>query len=1466
MKRLCLVIFAFALFLNTLVGAQQAGDNVNVLPVVPPVDGDGFPVPDWYLKGDGYLQRQVEPTIAASTLNQDHLLAFFNDYRAVDQVAGDVGLGEGNVAVAALKIVSLFMPPALGSNLPRLQLVPPMNAAEAWIGGARSTNGGYSWSGFYVPGAPAEFYDDQAPPMFSQDAPIYGMEAATDPVLAAGPCGTFYVVGVAFTRGGESNIFVARYRDTNNIEDGDPFVYEGMTVIESGNNAEHGYFLDKPDIEVDPFRFAVAKGQPSAPVDECSHRVYVTYSTFNGLTKDGKVQTKMNFAVSEDGGETFTTQKIHKNFNQNQGSAIAIDPRPGTPTETGGGTIHVFWRHFFDPHAMIHTMSTTYGARWTAPVIISDPPLVPFDQPTISVEAAETLFPADRYPNTLNPGFPETAFRSNAFPTAAVAVHLPEGIDPDDAQPGDWIATPYVAWQERVGADGQPGIVMMRSQDEGVTWSGFSPLTGDDGPRQAVDKRQRDEPFDPYLVMPPGAPLPGDLNYQHTRPAGGQVQPKLSFAGGRLMLTFYESRGRIADYGSGGEYIESSPDLVSFTPYLTGYDRVMDFRGTLLNPADGTYASPAGVQISRYPIRGGADLSDGQDLLDVAAINAPCFPDDPTATEVCVRQVNHTNDPTSALGTSPFIGDYPDTVPFVQFIPEGDGWRWTIKASDVPNRGFHAIWTDNRHLLPPTQVYDEDGFKISLAEANVAVWDAYQLYGPPGIGGPCINPGSRNTDVLTSRVNTDVIVRAPTTFKQLDADRGFPFSVSNQTAQFRRFTVTIIDGDEFATLSPIENADGTWVDEDQKTIIVFPYSSAALTLFVPLPPGVEPGEVDRTEEVGTLRIQVVFDEYTDDPVIGTNSDSDPALWPDCATECFVGTLSFNAYQGNPPVGRIDNTAEEFGPSIGDAFVINWDLDNAFVINNYLDNAFVINTSDPNAFVINASDPNAFVINAFVINAFVINSSLAKAGGEGEKKIYGVTDVVWTMQPGSSNTAGSFLPLVNIDDAELYLANEEYAFQLIVDIPSSYGSAPECSEYASSVYQQQVLSNVVQNPADPNAFVINKSPENAFVINGQEPNAFVINSTFALAPAESQSKRTGALWKVGEPINDDEGRAAPPSNQVRVTLRAFQLVENPTHEYNPGEGGWVPSVAVADIGCGGAVGESPFDCFTIDGPNLIPSSNVVATPENPLTVDRCGVLEFDAGAFTVSNPNLKEGTTDAVTRAIDEFQHHGFFLVRRDSTGQEIFKIWIGEFTAPKTLLVDDSVSSPALAFDIPSSVEEGSYTLVFFADDPLKVSEYDETDNTLEFPIVVESGARFEGLQSPLLEENKLSALGANSGSAVPLKWQYVNSSGAPVDSGDANPIITFSGWTGSCDSFDPESSPNITFVTDEDPGSSGLRYDALSKSWQFNWQTKFPETWEGPASGDPGDTLPGGCYEIELISTFSCDEQSDGPFLVQLR
>ena len=109
MKRLILTALLALLTIVTPVLAQQAGTNVNVLPVVLPIDldGDGYPDdPDWYLKGDGYLQRQLEPTIAVSTRNPDHLVAFFNDYRAVD-IGDDIGLGEGEMAALTLKAARL---------------------------------------------------------------------------------------------------------------------------------------------------------------------------------------------------------------------------------------------------------------------------------------------------------------------------------------------------------------------------------------------------------------------------------------------------------------------------------------------------------------------------------------------------------------------------------------------------------------------------------------------------------------------------------------------------------------------------------------------------------------------------------------------------------------------------------------------------------------------------------------------------------------------------------------------------------------------------------------------------------------------------------------------------------------------------------------------------------------------------------------------------------------------------------------------------------------------------------------------------------------------------------------------------------------------------------------------------------------------------------------------------------------
>src|SRR5512134_3196986 len=105
--------------------AQVPGRNVNVI--------SGTTLPD----GDPFLQRQNEPTVAASTRNPLHLLAGANDYRTVDLP----GLPEDRVI------------------------------GDAWLGLYKSLDGGLTWKSNLLPGFPQ---DHTATGLAS---PLHGMEA-----------------------------------------------------------------------------------------------------------------------------------------------------------------------------------------------------------------------------------------------------------------------------------------------------------------------------------------------------------------------------------------------------------------------------------------------------------------------------------------------------------------------------------------------------------------------------------------------------------------------------------------------------------------------------------------------------------------------------------------------------------------------------------------------------------------------------------------------------------------------------------------------------------------------------------------------------------------------------------------------------------------------------------------------------------------------------------------------------------------------------------------------------------------------------------------------------------------------------------------------------------------------------------------------------------------------------------------
>ena len=105
----------------------------------------GTTLPD----GDPFLQRQNEPSIAASTRNPQHLLAGANDYRTVDL-------------------------PGLTDDLEN---------GDAWLGIYRSTDEGLTWKSTLLPGYPQ---DTTAVGLAS---PLHGFSAAADPTVRAGANG-----------------------------------------------------------------------------------------------------------------------------------------------------------------------------------------------------------------------------------------------------------------------------------------------------------------------------------------------------------------------------------------------------------------------------------------------------------------------------------------------------------------------------------------------------------------------------------------------------------------------------------------------------------------------------------------------------------------------------------------------------------------------------------------------------------------------------------------------------------------------------------------------------------------------------------------------------------------------------------------------------------------------------------------------------------------------------------------------------------------------------------------------------------------------------------------------------------------------------------------------------------------------------------------------------------------------------
>jgi hypothetical protein len=795
--------------------AQIPGENVNM------VTGTSWP------GGDPFLQRQNEPSIAVSSENPQHLLAGANDYRSVD-LPNPLDLCPGC---------------ALASQKPKMP-------GDAWLGVFKSLDGGQTWSSVLLPGFPQ---DTSTAPFQGASSPLRNCAvglpdnrctSAADPVVRAGTNGMLYFGGIAFRRGTNwGKVFVARFIDLNNKENGDPtrtapgeatksaptdpIRYVDESVIATGSAT---VFLDKPWIAVD---------RPRALSQTCSVSVSgpdgaATTRSFPGGTvyaawvrfEEGTGASDIMFSRSANCGKTWSTPvKLNDATSSlNQGPTIAIDPFTGF--------VYVAWRRIAWPlGAALPTQGDAImvarsfrGFLFTRPRVVAS--FTPFEQASTG-----------------------SMFRTEAFPSIAISV--------DSSGIRGFV---HIAWSQRMPPYGDGRIVTSTASVLPTPSSGL----------------ERDDPPAGWSTPMPADDVGLTDDYARTVFARGhQFMPALTFSQGRLMLLYYDSR---LDHASG--VFEPNQDFTVPNP-LTG--RFYREEKVPITPTNGAPEDPANVlapliddaamrsvrhtvevrvgasrpgpnpvfssvQVSQYRFGERGDEPSNfsvpafavGDASRIDAGRAIQITDGTRFLRLQQFDVNPPNLPMFKNGTVPFLGDFID-IQGQAFVRKGTAWAFNTAPSPAPV--FHAVWTTNQDVRAPRDGDWTRYTPLPLPGQTGSVFDP--MAGTPPF---CRDPAqsgheaTRNQNVYTSRITEGLLVTTPQNAKPLSPTETRSFVVLAQnTTSYRkalRFTVAGVDAAVYGTCAGAATACASFQkDAPVRTldVVVLPHSSVSRFLFVRSP-------------------------------------------------------------------------------------------------------------------------------------------------------------------------------------------------------------------------------------------------------------------------------------------------------------------------------------------------------------------------------------------------------------------------------------------------------------------------------------------------------------------------------------------------------------------------------------------------------------------------------------------------------
>ncbi|MBY0493028.1 MAG: choice-of-anchor L domain-containing protein [Cyanobacteria bacterium] len=847
--------------------AQQPGRNVNM------VSGTTYP------DGDPHLQRQNEPSLAASTRNPLHLMAGSNDYRTVDIPFPDDGEEE---------------------------------TGDAWLGLFKSTDGGQRWKSGLLPGYP----QDQS--VAGLASPLKGYQAGADPVVRAGTHGLFYYSGLAFNRGenGKSAIFLARFIDNNNKENGDPIAYLGTTIVAASTGAR---FLDKPWMTVDiPRGDAVTcyvsadnvlsthqpvhksrwwrrkKPHVSTPNEVQRIPAGAVYVSFSSITGEGTgLKSEIYLTRSMDCGQTWSTPlKVSRPEDGiNQGTNITIDPRTGA--------VFVAWRRFSpfttaqnpnppDNDAIMVARLPFGGKKFDPPSKVHD-----FPKPKVrrTLHELEELFEhrrkdkqereREKYApraaeagdvSEFDQGSTSFTFRTNAYPTMTA----------------DGTGRVYVAWTQR-------GFPTDTSASEGA--------------RILIATTRDGRTFT--------QPRAADNNAQ----LGHQLMPTLAFAGGKLMLVYYDLRETRAG---------THAKFVSDQNTISGLRQTIDIRAAMASPGDDPHFAPS-VKVSDYLM----GLNPKTGLAQALQVNPPNLP--------MFRQ-----------GTTPFMGDYIDVAAAPAFVPIGNGkWGYNTAADTAFKPVFHAAWTDNRDVRPPK---NGDWTQYTPARMSSTPPGRPSLFDPSVTVPQCEdgNAGSRNQNVYSSRITQGLLVGSPGNAKPLSTalQRGFVVFAQNSTAELRRFRMTIRSQPPGGRASFEQFGGVPVVGLD---MAIPPRSTASRTVYA-----------TSTNADANIIVDVI--EIASPGTPSLNLGGTVVLNPDVENPDVENPDTENTNPANPDV----ENAEVYNPDVENPDVENPDVENPGVLSARIANPDVENPDVENPDVENPDVENVRVANPDIENLTITN--------------------------------------------------------------------------------------------------------------------------------------------------------------------------------------------------------------------------------------------------------------------------------------------------------------------------------------------------------------------------------------------------------------------------------------------------------------------------------------------------------------